>query len=217
MWRRATVTWALVAVNVLWFIFVEGHFGLTDQGALASGALDFPDVHAGQWYRLLSYMFVHFSETHLVMNMLSLALLYVVELWVGKSRYLITYILSGIMGGVCALGLQSHDVISGGASGAIFGIFGLALLDSFRGILSKGVRNQLVAILAVNVVYDLTNSNVSLIIHLGGLLTGMACGYLLKSRADKRYFLIATCLALLAVIALFMTLTSFNYGLPINE
>jgi rhomboid protease GluP len=206
LWRKAYVTWIIVLLNVLWFLFVEGTRGLSNGGVLSAGALDYPDIAAGQWYRLISSMFVHFGVSHIGLNMVSLASLYVIELLMGKSQYIVTYFASGVVGGLCTIYFGSHEVISGGASGAIFGIFGVALAYSFQGILSKATRNQLFVFLVLNLVYDVSNTHVAIGAHIGGLVSGLLSAYTFKRRWNRSFRVLAIVCAAITGVALVLAL-----------
>ncbi|MCL6487347.1 MAG: rhomboid family intramembrane serine protease [Alicyclobacillus mali] len=172
-WSRAPITWSLIAANVLWFVAVEGVHGLGIPGLVESGALDWPDVAVfGQWWRISSSMFVHLGIAHLAVNMVSLWSMAAVERILGRALFLVTYLVSGWFGNVLSLWLSPHNVVAGGASGAIFGVFGVALYLALRGYLTKAARNQMVAILVINLLFDVTNTHIGTLAHIGGLVAG---------------------------------------------
>ncbi|MBX5437399.1 MAG: rhomboid family intramembrane serine protease [Alicyclobacillaceae bacterium] len=171
-WRQAHATVVIIVLNALWFLIVQQVKGFSIQGLLAAGAVDQPDVLAGQWYRLVSSMFVHASAVHIGLNMVSLASLYVVELLVGTPAFIFIYFLTGVVGGALALALNP-DTVMLGASAAIFGVFGAALMLSFQGVLSRATRNQLLIWLAINLAYGFSSPHIGNAAHIGGLVTGM--------------------------------------------
>jgi rhomboid protease GluP len=207
LWKKAYMVWAIVIVNVLWFRVVEGMHGYNGAGYLLSGALDRPDVLHGQWYRLISAMFVHFGVSHIALNMVSLFSLYIVELIMDRWVFAFIYLISGIMGNVLSL-LFLPNSVAFGASGAVFGIFGAAIVLSFRGILSKSARNQLLIILALNLVYGFVNPQIDSSAHIGGLLAGMAVTYFMSTGRFKvrPIRILGMGLSVLTVIALVWTL-----------
>jgi rhomboid protease GluP len=197
------VTYVIIAVNILWFLGVELPRGLGAYGLVASGACAPVLVTSGDWYRLLSAMFVHASPTHIVLNMISLWSLRMVEVWFGSAKYFVTYWLSGFIGFLLSTAITSPMTVSAGASGAIFGVFGAVLYMALRGILTKNVRNQLIFILALNLVYDVVTPSVSLAGHVGGLVTGVMCAALFVQRARMRWVnVIAICCGILTAVAL---------------
>lgn len=172
--KYAYATWAIVIVNVFWFLVVEQLRGRSELGLIRSGALT-PTAH---WYQYISAMFVHISVLHIGLNMFSLVSLYVVEFLLGSAAFLILYLASGVAGNL-VFNLVSLGSVSAGASGAIFGVFGAALILSFMHILPRSVRNQLVVILALNLVYDVTQPDIGTTAHIGGLMAGMILGAVL--------------------------------------
>ena len=132
------VTAVLVAINVVVFLVME-FFGSTESGEYmyAHGASYAPDIFEnGQWYRILTSMFMHFGAEHLINNMVMLYILgYQIEENFGRVKYLITYFICGIAGGIISSGIEiitGEYSISAGASGAIFGIFGVLLVMIFK-------------------------------------------------------------------------------------
>ncbi|GGJ01940.1 hypothetical protein GCM10010885_08950 [Alicyclobacillus cellulosilyticus] len=168
---QAPVAWTLIFINVVWFFTVEAWTGLSPEGTLRAGALYAPAVAAGEWYRLVSDMFVHMSLLHLMMNMISLASLAVMEVLLGSAAFFALYWLAGVAGSLVSLVFLPDGVV-GGASAAIFGVFGAALMLALRGVLSRAARNQLLALLIVNLVYGWAAPNVAVAAHLGGLVAG---------------------------------------------
>jgi rhomboid protease GluP len=173
-WRQIPATYGIIVVTVFWYIVMETAYGHGRQGLLHAGALTGISVQAGQWYRLVSSMFVHFSMIHILLNMISLWSLFVVELIFGTRPFLVLYGLSGIVGNLISVLLMDPFVITGGASGAVFGIFGAIFAISFQGGgLNKVLRNQMILLLAANLILDLSHPDINLVAHLGGLITGI--------------------------------------------
>ena len=172
LWKRAKVTWVIIAMNILWYFLIETPRGFTTGGYIASVALYRFCFDHGGWYLLFASMFVHFDITHILFNMVSLGSLYVIEIVIGAYPFIFLYGLSGLIGALASVWLQPYGLF-GGASGAIFGIFGVALLLSFKGVFPKGVRNQLLFWLGLNMVFDFVQPNIDIIAHLAGLGVGM--------------------------------------------
>ena len=103
------VTAVLVAINVVVFLVME-FFGSTESGEYmyAHGASYAPDIFEnGQWYRILTSMFMHFGAEHLINNMVMLYILgYQIEENFGRVKYLITYFICGIAGGIISSGIE---------------------------------------------------------------------------------------------------------------
>jgi len=131
------VTPALVVANVVVFVFLLGHgAGLwhSPNGVqLAWGASFGPATKDGQWYRLATAMFLHFGLFHLAMNMWALwDVGRFVERLYGTGRFIALYVASGIAGNLLSLIVQGDKAVSGGASGAIFGLYGALLVCLWR-------------------------------------------------------------------------------------
>lgn len=162
----------------------------------------------GEYWRLLSYVFLHGGILHLVMN--SWALLTVgpmLEEIYGSSRYVLVYIVTGICGGLFSAVWRRDSWGPGiGASGAIFGLIGLAAVWGWRrgGSLGEGIRAQMVqwALYGLVMGYMFRFDNAA---HLGGLLSGALMGMLLgdaqsaRRSGDRLWELIAVGCMLLVV------------------
>ena len=174
-----TVTNVLIAVNVIVFVIEEFAVGSENtEVAVSFGALYAPYVLAGEWWRLVSAMFVHFGMEHLVMNMISLAAIgrYAEEFF-GPVRYLILYMLSGIGGNVLTLVSDVHSgayAVSAGASGAICGLMAVFILFALLPGIRRAfpMRRVLFAIFLI-LAPGLTDHTISMTAHLGGLITGI--------------------------------------------
>jgi rhomboid protease GluP len=131
--RFVPATYALIAANVVLFLAMMSlgaGLGLSANGIhLAWGASFGPATQDGQWWRLASAMFIHFGILHLAFNMWALwdAGQFVERLF-GTARFVTIYAASGLAGNILSLALQGNRAVSGGASGAIFGVFGALLI-----------------------------------------------------------------------------------------
>ena len=176
--RVAPVTWCLTGINVLLFVLETVAGGSTStRVALLFGAQATPYLLAGQVWRLVTAMFLHFGVLHLGCNMISLYHLGPpLERVYGKGRYLAVYFGAGIIGNLTTWLLEMRSgeyAVSAGASGAIFGLFGaylaLALIPDMRRFLSlRGI----VITLVLNIAHGLTYSGVNMAAHAGGLSGG---------------------------------------------
>jgi rhomboid protease GluP len=134
---RTPLTHLLLAVNVIVFV------AMLSQGAslwhtstglqLAWGANFGPATQDGQWWRLATAMFIHFGMLHLGMNMWALRDVgRLVERLYGPWRFAALYLGSGVLGNLLSLVVQGNQAVSGGASGAIFGLYGSLLVFLWR-------------------------------------------------------------------------------------
>ena len=130
------VTTVLIAINVgIYLLQLAGGASINANSGwiYIHGVLFGPLVAQGDWYRLLTAAFLHYGPIHLGMNMLALWWIgRPLEDWLGPVRYLLLYLVSGLAGSAGAL-IANPTVPSAGASGAIFGILGAAIVLERQG------------------------------------------------------------------------------------
>jgi len=157
---------------------------------LQRGALIPALVASGEWWRLLSSVFLHSGFIHLALNMMSLYFLgSFVEEAFGRGRYLALYLLSGISGGLAYLYFGAFDAPAVGASGAIFGLLGGVLGYSLRRRTfswQNPVIRQLLILLALNLYIGFSVPNISNTTHLGGLAGGLVFGWLVAPTVYRK-------------------------------
>ena len=148
---------------------------------LAWGGLHADSLADGQWWRLLTVLFVHAGIAHLVMNMVSLWLAGTfLEPVLGTRRFLLLYLVCGLLASLVSVAYAPLPV-KVGASGAIFGLWGGLLATTF--FTDKGYSRLMWIILAatagVGLVYGFFSEGVDNAAHLGGLVAGVGMGYLI--------------------------------------
>lgn len=184
--RGPIVTQVLIAVNVLVFLvqlfngaelmrvdsgWIYENGVLVDQAINSSGQL--VGVAEGEWWRLVTATFLHGSLIHLGLNMLVLWLIGPpVEEYFGHARYLLLYLVSGLAGSAGAL-ILSGGRPTVGASGAIFGLMGAALILEWRRIYVFG--GQALGLVVVNLALTFVIPGISIGGHVGGLIGGGLC------------------------------------------
>jgi membrane associated rhomboid family serine protease len=152
----------------------------------------------GQYYRLLTAMFVHYGLLHLAMNMYALWIFgRPLEAMFGPVRFLAVYLVCGL-GGNVAVYLLAPDQPSAGASTAIFGLFAVFFFVLRR--LNRSVAG-LVPLLLINLVFSLV-PGISLWGHLGGLATGAIVGYGVTHAPQERRTQIQAGIIVAAVVLL---------------
>jgi len=184
----------LVIANVLIFIILD----LLSQryhmeSYVNGGALYWPAVkYYNQYYRLITYMFLHSGLDHLVNNMI--VLLFIgdnLERATGKWRYVIIYFGSGIVAGISSMGynmLKNINAISVGASGSIFGVVGAMayIVAVNKGRLENISTRQIFMFVCFSLYGGLTSQGVDNAAHIGGLLAGIILAAILYKRPKKR-------------------------------
>ncbi len=209
------ITPLLIDINVLIFILMV-IFGANilvpdNQTLITWGANLRPLTLSGEWWRLITNCFIHVGILHLLLNMY--ALLYIgllLEPKLGSQCFFTAYLLTGIAGSVNSL--YWHELtISAGASGAIFGLYGVFLAMLTTNLIEKTARKALLASISVFVVYNLANGlkdGIDNAAHIGGLICGLIIGYAyypgLKKTVSK-VFQYTT----LIVLVVFVLTTSF--------
>ncbi|MFJ6665756.1 rhomboid family intramembrane serine protease [Streptomyces sp. NPDC091383] len=159
-------------------------------------------IAQGQYYRLLTAMFLHAGFTHLLFNMLSLWWIGgPLEAALGRARYLALYAVSGLAGSALTYLLAAPNAPSLGASGAIFGLFGAT------GVLMRRLNydmRPLFALLVINLIITFTPGfNIAWQAHVGGLVAGVVTGYAMVHAPRRHRALIqyGTCALVLVVVA----------------
>lgn len=131
------VTYLLITINVIIFVAMlfagAGFLHSGNNIQLSWGANFAPATQDGQWWRLISAMFLHFGIIHLLLNSFALwDVGQLTERMYGAWRFLGVYFVAGLCGNVLSLVIQGNQAISGGASGAIFGLYGALLIFLWR-------------------------------------------------------------------------------------
>ncbi|WP_328311796.1 rhomboid family intramembrane serine protease [Streptomyces sp. NBC_00442] len=142
-------------------------------------------VAEGQWYRLVTSMFLHGSYIHIGFNMLSLWWLGgPLEAALGRARYLALYFVSGLAGGALTYLLAAQNQPSLGASGAIFGLFGAMAVLMRR---MKYDMRPVIGLLVVNLIFTFSWSGIAWQAHVGGLVAGVLVGIgMMHAPAERR-------------------------------
>lgn len=180
------ITYAIIGINVLVFILMAiAGAGLFEANGLVHikwGSNYSPLTLSGDWWRLITNVFIHFGIIHIAMNMYCLYSVGIyLEPMLGKAKYITAYLCTGILASIVSLWWHKEGVNSAGASGAIFGMYGLFLALLTSDLIPKKVRQALLQSIGIFVVYNLVygvKSGVDNAAHAGGLLSGFAFGYL---------------------------------------
>ena len=166
------VTYFLLAVNAIFFFvpLLLGEYNEVIELLCVHG----PSVRAGQYYRLLTGIFVHAGLLHLLCNCYSLYIIgSQIESFLGKAKYAVIYMFSGLCGSLLSITL-SGNVASVGASGAIFGLMGALLYFGYhyRVYLGNVVKSQIVPLILVNLGFGFLAQGIDNAAHIGGLVGG---------------------------------------------
>jgi membrane associated rhomboid family serine protease len=170
------LTRTLIGINVAVYLLelaTGGNIDGVGSKIFEKGALFGPLVANGDWWRLITAAFLHYGPIHLGFNMFFLYWIGTpVEQYLGRGRFLLVYFVSGLAGSAGALVL-SPDAVTVGASGAIFGILGAALVLERQG--SYVLGGSAMGLIIINLALGFVLANVSIGGHIGGLIGGAAC------------------------------------------
>jgi membrane associated rhomboid family serine protease len=184
------VTYALIAINFLVFLTEEGQFTLTSSTihgpVIEKGWLDRFDISINdQYWRLVSSGFLHENFLHIGFNMYLLYLLgRLLEPAIGSLRFGLIYFTSLLAGSFGALLATAAPSL--GASGAIFGLMGAAVVElRARGL--SVMESGIGALIVINLIFSFTFSGISVGAHIGGLIGGFVAGMAIRTADDCGY------------------------------
>ena len=192
--RPAYINGVLIAVNILYFFWLEFH-GSTENAAfmVEHGAMYVPlVVREGEYYRLLTAVFMHFGISHLVNNMVILFVLGDnLERARGKVKYLVFYLICGVGANVFSMVVSIREyelAVSAGASGAIFGVIGglLYVVIRNRGRLEDLSTRQLALFVACSLYFGFTSTGIDNAAHVGGLVLGFLLAAIFYRNPGRR-------------------------------
>ena len=191
------VTKQLLGINIVVFAAMllggAGFWHSPNDTQLNWGANFGPATQDGEWWRLGTAMFLHFGAVHLALN--SFALWdagQLVERMYGHWRFLCIYLVCGLCGNLLSLVVQGNSAVSGGASGAIFGIYGAAFIflwreraaisaREFRWLFGGGLAFSAVTIVLGFIIPGIDNAA-----HIGGFVTGILASIVLSQTITAR-------------------------------
>jgi len=222
--RRPTSTYVFFGINIVVFVLMALAGGSGNEPTLmAFGVKSNPAIAGGQWWRFVTPIFIHIGLLHLFFN--SYALWIVgpqVEKLYGGARFVILYVLTGVAG---VYGSYSYhpDTISAGASGAIFGLFGVLLVfgirhrDAIPPFFKRSVGTGVLPIIVINLIIGFTIPAIDNSAHIGGLLAGAALAAVLpfqKPGEETNAGFRSIQIALIALIAVCFYEVGIHYDGP---
>ncbi|NBB11219.1 rhomboid family intramembrane serine protease [Pseudomonas sp. SLFW] len=228
------VTYALIAINLLVYLAMcAGGVGVMAENVALTvgwGTNYGPQTLSGEWWRLLSSVFVHFGLFHFAFNMVSLYLMgRLAERLYGSARFLALYLFAGLTGSLVSV-LWHPINNSAGASGAIFGVFGalLVFLLKYRRELPTSIavqqRTSILVLIGYNLFSGFTHHGIDNGAHLGGLAGGMLIGFTLarslnepaRSKTALRSLIVSGVLALTVLGASLYVLTEIREAIGVE-
>ena len=188
------ITIGIIAINVIMYVitaylsyvYAKGSIFNSDMKVLIFlGAKVNELIAQGQYFRLISCMFLHGGIVHVGVNMYSLyAIGPMVEKVYGKSKYIAIYFVSGICASIFSYIFSTS--VSIGASGAIFGLLGAVLIYAIKskGKTGSGFIKSILSVIFINIIIGITLPNIDNFAHIGGLLGGMLISFLVTFRSE---------------------------------
>ena len=185
--KKEPVTVLLILLNTLIFLIVEFTGGSENgQHMLECGAVYAPlIIEQGQWYRMITSMFLHFGAPHLINNMLVLFVLgQRLEPVTGKIKFFLIYIFGGLGGNMLSLFFDMYAgnaSLSAGASGAVFAVMGgmIYVIIRHRGRVADLTVRQMLIMAAFSLYFGFASEGVDNVAHIGGLLSGFLIAVIL--------------------------------------
>ena len=178
--KKPIITYLIIAICVIMFLitcfFSKGRLDISASLLVRLGGNLGYYTKNGEYYRLFTCMFLHAGIIHLLCNMYSL---YVIgpqiESFYGKYKFIFIYIVSGICGSLLSLAFSQDNIVSVGASGAIFGLLGSILYFGYhyRVYLGNVLKSQIVPIIILNLMIGFMISGIDNFAHIGGLVGGV--------------------------------------------
>ena len=221
---RPVVTKAVLILNIQVFV-VMAAFGAyagrpADDSFLRWGADYGPLTIDGQWWRVVMAMFLHFNLMHLLMNMAGLLYMgWFAERLFGRARFGILYLLAGVGGNLNSL--YWHPLaVAGGASGAIFGVFGgvLGFVLFQPGIVPKhrvrSLAKGAAVFIGANLLYSFTSKEIDAAAHVGGLVTGFVLAAAFTRAMVQKDFGVRLRMCIVDVMVVLAIFTAMAFRLP---
>ena len=207
------ITYFLIAVNIIFYVVPMLLGSDVYQYIIDAYCIHGPSIRAGQYYRLLTGIFLHGSIVHLLFNCYAL---YVIgsqlESYLGKVRYLIIYLFSAVTASLFSMIFNSNPSI--GASGAIFGLMGALVYFGYhyRVYLGNVLKSQIIPLILFNLLIGALSTGIDNFAHIGGLIGGLlitsALGIKYKSSTSQMvngWILSAIYLGFIIFMAFFYT------------
>lgn len=180
---KPIVVYSLLGLNLACWIFLEITGGSQDPANLRRlGAITFFEISRGEYWRLVTGMFLHIGAAHLAVNCLSLLIMGgIVERIFGNARFAILYLCAGLGGSAFSYAMIPALSVGAGASGAIFGCLGalggfFLLRRRDLGELGRQNLNAVLILAGINFVFGFIIPGIDNWAHLGGFIVGGLVG-----------------------------------------
>ena len=209
--KGSYVTYFLIALNII-FYFVPLIFGQYDE-LVERFYVDGPSIRAGEYYRLLTGIFLHGNEWHLFFNCYALYVIgSQIENFLGRVKYIIIYLFAGLIGSLFSMTFTGNPSI--GASGAIFGLMGALLYFGYyyRVYLGNVAKNQILPLILLNLGLGFFLDGVDNFAHIGGLIGGIMITMALGVKDKSSTFEKVNGWIIVGIFLVFICYMAFVFG-----
>lgn len=199
------LTYIFIIINAIIFLMMTFSGGSQDTGVLLDfGAKESYLIMTGEYWRLITPIFLHIGFLHFALN--NIALFYLGKLSeriFGSVRFFFIYMIAGIIGNIASFVLAPESV-GAGASGAIFGLFGALLYFGLmhKELFLRTIGKDIITIIIINIVFGLLMPDIDSFAHLGGLFGGFIVAAILSLPGLKRRIWSLSIGAIIVLIAI---------------
>jgi rhomboid protease GluP len=190
--RKPYAIYALIAINVLIFIAMvaTGVHIMSPKSIdlIQWGAMTNVESFGDDKWRLFTSMFLHIGIIHLAMNMYVLWQAYPLENIIGTRLFVPVYIISGLFGSLASMFYHTEPYVGAGASGAIFGVYGVFFALLLTKLIPTEYRNLMLKDIGIFIGFNLlygTSAGVDNAAHIGGLVSGFVIGFMILPFVKK--------------------------------
>lgn len=212
--EKPVITYALIAVNILVFVFINLYSfkSGSNYNTLLNvfGEKDNLKILSGEYWRFVTPIFLHANTIHLLVNCFSLyAVGITVEKIYGHVRFMIIYIIAGILGNIASFMFSANFGV--GASGSIFGLMGALLYFGLErpSLFKKYFGYNVITTIIINLVYGFTSTGIDNFAHIGGLIGGFLSTGVVKAANKPKWYLNRYIFLLLTLV---LVCTGLLYG-----
>lgn len=206
------ITYFLIALCIIFYIvpILLSQYNYI----ISSFGVHGPSIRFGQYYRLLTGIFLHADIIHLTCNCYALYIIgSQIENYLGRVKYFIIYLFSGIIGSLFSMTFGG-GAISIGASGAIFGLMGALVYFGYyyRVYLGNVVKSQIIPLILLNLGLGLVLANVDIYAHIGGLIGGAMMAMALGVKDKSSMFEKVNGWIIVTIFTIFIYYIAFIYS-----
>ena len=209
--KKNVITIGLISINILiyaYMILFGQYENMINQFAVYGPYI----VRYNEWYRLITGIFLHGDILHLLFNCYALFIIgSQIENFMGKTKYLIIYFVSALVGSLLSILLTKG--VSIGASGAIFGLMGSLLYFGYhyRVYLGTVLKSQIIPLIIINLIIGFASSGIDNFAHIGGLIGGLLTTIALGVKYKSTKFEMVNGLIVLLIFIGFLIFMTLKY------